>query len=329
MKSRRPLDDALVGLFVLAALAVLAVGVLWLAGRPLTGGARVTYRVGMKDAGGLRAGDEVRSAGVPVGRIQDLTLRPGNAWPVLLQVSLDPGIDLRADARARQTTAGLMGAPFLQIDPGKDAAPFPETAEIPGNAAQDIDATLARVDELATKVMELLGQTGILLEEITAQTGPLLEKVGVLVSDENVAHVSGILAQLDRTLASTAPLLEGILGRLDQVAAKADASVDDLPAIMEAIQRLTNDLDAALGPDGERLARLLETGEGSMAAARDALGSVSGNGDDIQKMIRDLQLTVANLKAASHEIKTRPSSLVWTRKVPDRKPGDGVTREKP
>ncbi len=329
MKPRRPLDDALVGLFVLAALAVLAVGTLWLAGRSLTGGARVTYQVGMNDAGGLRAGDEVRSAGVPVGRIQALTLRPGHDRPVLLEVSLDGGIDLRADAQARQTTTGLMGAPFLQIDPGADPAPFPPGAEIPGSAGQDMAATLARVDELAARVMELLGQTSALIEEVAAQTGPLLDRVEGLVSEENAAHVTAILAQLDRTLGSTAPRLEGILDRLDQLAAKADEGLEDVPAIMDSLQLLTADLKAALGPDGERLAQLLEAGEGSLTAARDALGAVSENDEEIQKMIRDLQLTVANLKEASQQIKQRPSSLVWSGKVPDRKPGDGVGGRKP
>ena len=94
MKPRRPLDDALVGLFVVAALVVLVIGTLWLAGQPLFGGTRVTYLVVMKDGGGLRAGDEVRSAGVPVGRTTTLKLRPGNDWPVLLQVSLDSGITM-------------------------------------------------------------------------------------------------------------------------------------------------------------------------------------------------------------------------------------------
>jgi phospholipid/cholesterol/gamma-HCH transport system substrate-binding protein len=329
MKPRRPLDDALVGLFVIAALAVLAFGTLWLAGRPLFGGDRATYHVVMKDAGGLRAGDEVRSAGVPVGRIVNLTLRPGEDWPVLLRVSLDADIELRADARAKQSTAGIMGAPFLQIDPGRDDAPLPPAAEIPGTAAQDIAAALARVDELSVKVMGLVDQAGLLMEEITTQTGPLLEKVGALVSDENADHVTAILAQIHQTLAASAPRLEGILDRLEEVATEVDDGMDDLPAIMASVKRLTEDLDTALGPDGERLARLLQTGEEGMAAARDALGAVSGQGDEMETMIRDLQLTIANLKAFSQQVKERPYSLVRIRNAPDRQPGDGIRKESP
>jgi len=315
MKPRRPLDDALVGLFVIAALAVLAAGTLWLAGRPLFGGDRATYHVVMKDAGGLRAGDEVRSAGVPVGRIANLTLRPGNDWPVLLQVSLGADIELRADARAKQSTAGIMGAPFLQIDPGRDDAPLPPAAEIPGTAAQDIAAALARVDELSVKVMGLVDQAGLLMEEITTQTGPLLEKVGALVSDENADHVTAILAQIHQTLAASAPRLEGILDRLEEVATEVDDGMDDLPAIMASIQRLTEDLE--------------QTGEEGMAAARDALGAVSGQGDEMETMIRDLQLTIANLKAFSQQVKERPYSLVRIRNAPDRQPGDGIRKESP
>jgi phospholipid/cholesterol/gamma-HCH transport system substrate-binding protein len=329
MKPRRPLDDALVGLFVVAALVVLVIGTLWLAGRPMFGGTRVTYQVVMNDAGGLRTGDEVRSAGVPVGRITGLELRPGNDWPVLLRISLDPDIDLRADARARQTTAGIMGAPFLQIDPGREVALFPLTGEIPGTAGQDIAAALARVDELSVKVMGLVDQAAALMAEITTQTGPLLDKVGALVSDENAAHVTSILAQVHQTLASTAPRLEGILDRLEQVATDVDEGMDDLPEIMASVQRLTEDLESALGPDGQRLAKLLETTEEGMAAARDALGTVNGSGDEVEKLIRDLQLTMANLKAFSQEVKERPYSLVRIKNEPDRQPGDGIKKEAP
>ena len=68
------------------------------------------------------------------------------------------------------------------------------------------------------------------------------------------------------------------------------------------------DLDAAIGPDGERIARLLETGEGALASAGDALGLVDDNRAEIEALLRDLRETTAHLKAFSRQVSERALS---------------------
>ena len=55
--------DIKIGGFVLAALALLAVGSLWIAGSAFFGTQHVSYRVLMRDSGGVAIGDRVRMAG--------------------------------------------------------------------------------------------------------------------------------------------------------------------------------------------------------------------------------------------------------------------------
>lgn len=329
MKPRGPKDDVLVGLFVLMAAAVLLAGTLWLAGRPLGGSQQVTRRVAMKDAGGLRAGDEVRSAGVTVGRINRVRLRPGHRFPVLLEIGLSFDVELRADASAYQSTAGLLGAPFLQIDAGEAAEVLPADAEIPGAAGQSMDAALARMNELSVKVMALVDETNHLVLQISEQAAPLLERAGMVLSEENTAHVAAILAGLHRTMDTTLPRLEAAMERLDDTAVNVDRGLKSLPAIMDSVQRLTTDLEASLGPDGERLTRLLTAGEEGLVAVRNTLGVVGENRLQIERTLHDLQQAVANLREFSQQVKEHPYSLVRIRNLPDRRPGDGVERERP
>ncbi|MCZ6747013.1 MAG: MlaD family protein [Acidobacteria bacterium] len=329
MKPRGPKDDVLVGLFVLVAAATLLIGTFWLAGQPLGGSQQVTRHVAMKDAGGLRAGDEVRSAGVKVGRINRVRLRPGHRLPVLLEISLPLDVALRADAHAYQSTAGLLGAPFLQIEPGELEEPLAADAEIPGAAGQSMDAALSRVNELSVKVIDLVDETNRLVSQINEKAGPLLERIGSMLSEENAAHVTAILADLHRTMDTTMPRLEVTMDRLESIVGNVDEGLQDLPAIMGSVQRLTADLEASLGPDGERLTRLLVAGEEGLVAARDTLGVVGENRLQIEQTLHDLQQTVANLREFSQQVKEHPYSLVRIKNLPDRRPGDGVQRERP
>jgi hypothetical protein len=84
------------------------------------------------------------------------------------------------------------------------------------------------------------------------------------------------------------------------------------------------DLQAALGPDGERLARVLESAESSLTRADETFSVLGGNRGEIEATLRDLRDTLANLKAFSQLVKERPYSLVRVKPAPQREPGDGV-----
>ena len=63
------------------------------------------------------AGDRVRYAGVRIGRVQEIDLRPDEQWPVRFVVAIDPDLPIYTDATARFSTTSLLGSSFLEIDP--------------------------------------------------------------------------------------------------------------------------------------------------------------------------------------------------------------------
>jgi len=305
------------GLFVVVAVAIFVVASLWVAGMHF-GGAQNDYQVSMKTAAGVRQGDQVRVSGMEVGRVLGVELRPGEEMPVLFQVGLDQGIPVTEAATARFTSDGMLGAPYLEIDPGPVGGPLlPGGSTIVGSGGAGAGEAFEGLSELSGRAGVALDEVTILLQSLSERTGPLLERFELLLSDENLASISDSLAAMRSTMQESGPRLSSLLTRLDELAIELQTGVEGLPDVTGEIQGLVTDLRTALGPEGERLATLLESANSGMSA-------MQMNRGELEAMVRDLRLATANLRAFTEAIKERPSLLVRKSRAADRKPGEGV-----
>ena len=308
------------GLFVIIALAILVVGSLWVAGFHPGGTERATYEILMKSSGGVRQGDPVRVAGMEVGRVQDIDLRPGAEWPVLFRVGLDASILVTEAASARLTTDGLLGSPYLEIDTGPSGEPaLPPDTPIVGLETVSTADAMSGFGELSDRAGAALDEVTVLLQSLSTRTGPLLERFELLMSDQNLASISESLAAMRDTMQEAGPRLTSLMTRLDDLSAELEIGVAGIPDLTSDLQGLVGDLRTALGPDGDRLSSLLDS-------AGDSVSSMEMNQGELEAMVRDLRLATANLKAFTESIKERPSALVRNSQGPDRKPGEGVDR---
>jgi phospholipid/cholesterol/gamma-HCH transport system substrate-binding protein len=306
------------GHFLIIALAILTIGSLWVAGLHPGRGEKVEYEVLMKSSGGVRKGDPVRIAGMEIGRVHSVELRTGEQWPVRFRIALEASIPVTEAASARLSTDGLLGTPYLEVDPGPESAPRLS----PGTPIQGIEVVstvdaMSGIGELSDGAGKAVDELTALLQNLNARVGPLLERFELLLSDDNVAAISDSLTAMRDTMQETGPRLNALLTRLDGVAGQLEAGVAGVPPLTDDLQGLVADLRAALGPDGERLSSLLD-------AAGDSVSSMEMNKGELEAMVRDLRLATANLKAFTESIKERPSSLLRGAKGPDRKPGEGV-----
>lgn len=314
MKDR---STVLAGLFVVVALTILIVASLWVAGSHFSGDLN-HYLVSMKTAGGVRQGDQVRVAGMEVGRVLRVELRPGEHWPVLFRVALDKGIPVTEGASARLTSDGLLGAPYLEIDPGPEGEPLlPTGSTIVGSGPGGASEAFSGLSELSDRAGVALDEVTELLQSLSERTGPLLERFEMLLSNENLASINGSLAAMRGTMEESGPRLSSLLTRLDELAIELQTGVEGLPDLTGEIQGLVTDLRTAMGPEGERLATVLESANSGMSA-------MQMNRGELEAMVRDLRLATANLRAFTEAIKERPSLLVRKSRAPERKPGEGV-----
>jgi phospholipid/cholesterol/gamma-HCH transport system substrate-binding protein len=316
-------SDVKVGVFVLAALAVAIAGSLWIAGGSLFAARHVPYDVVLADSGGVVAGDRVRVSGVAVGRINDVVLRPDQKWPVLMKVSVKEEIVVHQDASALIATSGILGTSFLEIEPGSASSPrLPAGAEIPGRQSAGMDAAFEQVEAISTKLLGILDQTSMLLDQVSAELGPLTTRMRALLSEQNTENLEAILVSTRRTLDDVAPRVGPLLEHLDRVATTAEQSVAGVPALTDQAQLLIADLRTALGPDGQRLSQLLDGAQTTLGSADQAMQIVLENRASIEATLHDLELTMENLKAFSERVKHQPSSLVRSSPQQERKPGD-------
>jgi phospholipid/cholesterol/gamma-HCH transport system substrate-binding protein len=109
-RERNPVTVGAVGLITLALLMLAAFKAEDI---PFLGGGD-DYYAEFSEAGGLKVDDEVRVAGVSVGKVEDISLDSGH---VLVRFRVDGGTELGADTGASIRVKTLLGAMYLSLEP--------------------------------------------------------------------------------------------------------------------------------------------------------------------------------------------------------------------
>jgi phospholipid/cholesterol/gamma-HCH transport system substrate-binding protein len=202
METRAPY--ALIGLFVLAAVAAVFGFVYWLHN---SGGLseRTVYRVRFEGSvPGLLTGAAVLFNGIRVGEVTDLRLNPADPRQVTATIAVAPGTPVRADTQAGLEFQGLTGIPVIALQGGSASATAPTPAGEPLVLAADpgagqsmteaARAALRRVDTVLAENAEPLRNT---IANLNTFTGALAR---------NSERIDGIVAGLER-LTGAAPAL--------------------------------------------------------------------------------------------------------------------------
>ncbi|MBL1073195.1 MCE family protein [Nocardia sp. 2] len=181
----------LIGALLLASTAWRAVGV----------GER-TIKAEFAQTAGLKVGDKVDVSGVPVGTVSDMELEGDH---VLISMSVKDDVKLGPDARAAIKMATLLGARFLDLDPGDGSGlpgnriPRSNTA-VPYNLADVVQEGTPKFEELDTaKLAESLNVINQQLGDTPELTVQALDSMGALaktISDRQDA-VDQLLKDLD------------------------------------------------------------------------------------------------------------------------------------
>jgi phospholipid/cholesterol/gamma-HCH transport system substrate-binding protein len=110
--------DVWVGLFVLLGVASLLFLALQ-AGNMSTISFSKTYAVSAKfnNIGGLKPQAPVKSAGVVVGRVSEITF-DDQTYQALVRLDMEPGYKFPKDSSLKILTAGLLGEQYIGIEPG-------------------------------------------------------------------------------------------------------------------------------------------------------------------------------------------------------------------
>lgn len=205
-----------------------------------------SYHATFLDASRLKAGQDVRIAGVPVGKVGTVKLNPDNTVDVSFQV--DKRYQLYTSTRAVVRYQNLVGDRYLEITAGPgELRKIPPGSTIPREntqAALDLDALLGglrpvlkgldgnKINEVSSAVMELLQGQGGALSNLLSTTSAFTQN----------------LAARDQLIGDVINNLNTVLGTVDEKGAQFDASVDQLQKLLTGLAEGRDPIAGAIPP---------------------------------------------------------------------------------
>ncbi|HEY7748969.1 MAG TPA: outer membrane lipid asymmetry maintenance protein MlaD [Aestuariivirgaceae bacterium] len=95
------------------------------------GAGRGGYRViaEFDNVGAINVGTDVRLAGIKIGSVVAQELNPGT-YQARVTMSIDPKVKLADDTTAKVSSEGILGAPYIALEPGGGEAFIPDGGEI-------------------------------------------------------------------------------------------------------------------------------------------------------------------------------------------------------
>ena len=198
MKSMR--EQALVGIFVLIAAALLIGTILAVSGTFSSGG--VPHHTYFKSAGGLVPGAMVRYGGMEAGKVDAVHVDPNDSTRIEVDFRVRPGIPVKTDSVAKISALGALSDNYVEIGTGTRngqlAPPGSELKSAETLGIGDLGDIIGSLTPIANQMMQTLNQRLIELQVTMARVNDLL-------NDRNRANISGSVGNLNAMLAEDRP----------------------------------------------------------------------------------------------------------------------------
>ena len=240
-----------VGAVTLLLLALLAAFFVWLV--QLGGGATKEYDIFYEQSvGGLANGSSVTYSGVPVGQVAEIELWKKDPAFVKVRIEVKGDTPILVGTTA-SVSSSFTGVSTISLNGGRSGKP-PITCETTA-----CPEGVPTIPPEASGLGELLASAPLLLERVATLTDRLTR----LLSDENQASITSILANTDRMsaqLADMGPELRATLAELKRTLAQSTETLD-------AFEGTLRSTDTLLNEQGTSLAQELRTTLRSASAA--------------------------------------------------------------
>ncbi len=216
----RERNPVIIGAMSLAAIAALIMSAFRADDLPLIGGGD-TYYAAFSEAGGLKANDEVRVAGVRVGKVDAVEL---DGDQVKVTFKIEDGVDFGKDSGASIRIKTLLGSMYLALEPA-GGSQLAEGSTIPverTDSPYDVVQAFAGLAETSERI-----DTKQLTESLST-----LADLGRNTPDEFRETLQGVSA-ISETLASRDQQINTLLTNLQKVSGVLGDRSDDIITLMK------------------------------------------------------------------------------------------------
>ncbi|HWS14613.1 MAG TPA: MlaD family protein [Candidatus Methylomirabilis sp.] len=205
--------EARVGIFVLLGLIVLTYFTFRVSKWGLIAEKGYRLTVDFDTASGLEPKSDVKMAGVPIGKVEEIQLVANRARLVL---RIRPEVGIPIDSVGSIQTQGLLGEKYVEILPGKDAQ---RNLPAGGRVANTLSPT--NLDEMVRKLSGIGDDVKKFSETLAATFG----------TEEGKKALGDILRDVRATTASLRTVVQGNEQRFDRILANIDRLSADLSDI--------------------------------------------------------------------------------------------------
>jgi phospholipid/cholesterol/gamma-HCH transport system substrate-binding protein len=315
----RMTDAARVGLTVLVALAVLAVGTFSLRSIQNRRGTH-DEKVSFTDAQGIQEGAYVRVRGVDVGTVNEIHLGPNYEAVLTLRIS-DRYPRIRPEDSVR-IVGGLFGfdPPRVEITPGGRRTPAVRTAEgaHPGEGGPTTDRLISEGDRLLQNLNRLAGNMDRLTRNLNEVAGdPQLRKdlnttarnfarasqSGVVVA-RNLEGTSGRVDALIDSFESTSSRLDRTLRQADRLFTSFQGTASESRELVRDTRGVMSEARGVVRDTGELVRSTNETVKNAGGLVSETRLFVAQNREKLQEVVNSLGSALKQLDATLTEART-------------------------
>ncbi|MBI5656782.1 MAG: MCE family protein [Geobacter sp.] len=277
---------------------------------------KIRFKTYLSSVTGLKLGDQVRLAGVDVGRIKEINVKDQN---VEIIFDVKPGTRVKTDSVASLRLTNLLGGQFLSISLGSPGAPLME----PGGTLQGKDS--ANIDVIVENISDLSRDAKVFIKELNQNQNEVMHKISAILDDNrdnlrnSIANLQSISEKFDRGEGSLAMLLND--KALYNNANDAVISIRNVAGKIDkgegTIGKLVN--DDALYTEAKSAMSGLKTGVNEMSAGfkdiKEIAGKINRGDGTIGKLVNedilynDLRDTSKNLKEITQKINDGQGTL--------------------
>jgi len=283
-------NEFAVGLAVLAAVALVIGGALWLSETDMNQ-KEATYTARFRTVGGLGIGAPVTLRGVRVGRVEAIRLVE-DEW-VETEFSIDRSVELPAKPAVISAAASLFGewsANVVAFEP-LPSDPNLRLALIESDAAGGESwpgATLPDIGQLTAQASRIAGDVG----DITARIGQAFDSTALASMQQSVKD----LAVISQRLVTFA---QAQTTRIDRVSANVATTSDAFAGVARTFQQAVTRLDSATA-EGQ-LDTIMDNGRASSADLRQAAADLRS----VMGAARENQVSLVRVVQQADSLMTR------------------------